>query len=301
MNSSLVSIIVATYRQDVRLKSALHSLLEQTYTHIEIIVVDDNSDTIWNTTVEDIISSFSEYNNYNQIRYIQNPKNMGSARTRNIGISESLGEYVTFLDDDDIYLPEKIAHQIRYMQETHVDYSITDLRLVNEDGKQIEHRKRSYLLNATPEEYLALHFMYHISGTDTLMFKKKFLQSIGGFPLIDLGDEFYLILNAILAGGSLGYLPVCLVTASVHSGESGLSSGQSKLKCENDLYAKKKLYFYRLKPKEIRLIKMRHFAVLAFAEMRMKHWFKFFGNGVLSFLSSPWGCIQLLNNRVRNE
>ena len=68
------------------------------------------------------------------------------------------------------------------------------------------------------------------------MFKKEYLTKIGGFPPINVGDEFYLMHRAINGGGAFGYLPGCQVKAYVQTGEGGLSSGDGKIKGENALY-----------------------------------------------------------------
>ena len=96
----MVSVIVATYRRDVALKNALESLKNQTYDNFEVIVVDDNGDSEWNKKVKDIIDSISDLN----VKLIVDNPNKGSAGARNKGIFAANGEYVTFLDDDDIYL-----------------------------------------------------------------------------------------------------------------------------------------------------------------------------------------------------
>ena len=105
-----VSVIVATYRRENELKRALESLKEQQFKSFETIIVDDNADLEYNSKVSGIVDAFKVENPQMSITLITNPKNMGSAETRNIGINASRGEYITFLDDDDIYLPQKIQN-----------------------------------------------------------------------------------------------------------------------------------------------------------------------------------------------
>lgn len=294
MTTPQVSVVVATYRRDDCLRKALQSLTEQTYGSVEIIVVDDNDDSNWNQTVRNIVDSFQQ-----KIILIENHPNLGSARARNAGIQAATGEYITFLDDDDIYLPGKISRQVTAMVQSGADYCITDLHLFNEQGKCIESRTRAYLDSTAQDQLLQYHLMYHMTGTDTLMFRSEYLRKIGGFPPIDVGDEFYLMMQAITGGGVFCYLPGCDVKAYVHTGETGgLSSGESKIQGENALHTYKKQFFHRLDAKSRRYIQMRHHAVLAFAYLRKRAYANFFAQGICSFLSAPVACLKLLKEIV---
>lgn len=284
---NLVSVVVATYRREAELKKALESLAEQTYSCMEIILVDDNGDEAWNGRVSKIVDDFRNRHPNITLTYVVNKPNQGSAKTRNIGIDAANGCYVTFLDDDDIYLKDKIHKQAEFMDSGNYDYSITDLRLYNEDEKEIDSRIRSYIKDTSVAALRMYHLKYHMTGTDTMMFKKEYLKKIGGFAPIDVGDEFYLMQRAIEGGGNFGYLPECDIKAYVHVGEGGLSSGDGKIKGENALYEYKKTFFARLKASDVRYIKMRHYAVIAYAELRRKKYGKFLSNVIKSFVASP--------------
>ncbi len=295
---STVSVIVATYKREQELKQALISLCNQDYKDFEIVLVDDNGQEEWNAKVKDIVDAVqAEYPNV-PLQYIVNSPNQGSAKTRNIGIEKANGEYVTFLDDDDIYLPSKITNQVTFMQENNLDYSITDLDLFNQEEKLVDKRTRSYIKETSTEALRVYHLKYHITGTDTMMFKKEYLDAIGGFAPIDVGDEFYLMQRAIEGAGKFGYLPKCDVKAYIHTGENaGVSSGQGKIDGENALYEYKKRFFDKLSKRDVRYIKMRHNAVLAFANVRMKKYFMFLILGIKSFLCSPIQSVVLILKR----
>lgn len=289
----LVSVIVATYHRERELKRALASLVKQTYPHMEVILVDDNAEVSWNLKVEKVVEQWKSKTNI-PLHYIQNKKNCGSAESRNRGIGAAKGKYVTFLDDDDKYTPEKISHQVSHMEKWGVDFSITDLALYNENGNLEEKRVRYFLKpdeTYTREELLEYHLLYHLTGTDTLMFRTDYLEKIDGFPPIDVGDEFYLMEAAILGGGKFSYIPCCEVKAMVHRETEGLSSRESKIQGENALYEFKKAFFPQLKRSVIRRIRMRHYLVLAYAHLRSKDYVSFLKEGVVSFLSAPVACI----------
>ena len=288
MSENIVSVVVATYKRDNELKNALNSLSEQAYTDFEIVLVDDNANVEWNEKVAVIVKEFCESNPGIAFKFIVNNPNQGSAKTRNIGIEAASGEYITFLDDDDVYLPEKISRQVKFMQDGNYDYSVTDLYLYNENDNLIDKRIRSYVRETDMQTLLGYHLKYHLTGTDTMMFRKEYLVNIGGFAPIDVGDEFYLMQRAIDGNGKFGYLPGSDIKAYVHTGENaGVSSGEGKIKGENALYEYKKGFFGRLSAAEVRYIKMRHYAVLAFAYVRMKKYFRTLKYAVMSFFSAP--------------
>lgn len=296
-NNPLVSIIIATYRRDTELLRALNSVANLVYKNFEIILVDDNDEKTWNNKVEQIVQEFSFLNNNICIKYFANHPNQGSAKTRNVGIDMAAGDFICFLDDDDEYLPYRISNQLYSMIESNADFSITDLAMYNEKGKLIEFRKRDYIKETTPEQLFQNHLKYHITGTDTLMFKKDYINKIGKFDPIDVGDEYYLMEKAILAGGRFHYLPESHVKAYIHTGETGLSSGKSKVQGENVLYAHKKQFFDKLDSKTVKYIKVRHYVVLAYAFYRNRQFFMMVKNCILGCLISPRVFVGILRER----
>ena len=290
-----VSVIIATYRRYDSLLRAVKSLINQTYSNIEIVVIDDNADTDWNKRIKTAVDKI-QIETKSNIILIQNKVNQGSANTRNIGVRTSTGDYVTFLDDDDVYLPSKIETQLNDMLIENADYSVTDIELFNSEDKLIERRTRAYIINKDSNSLLTYHLKYHITGTDTIMFKRTYFDLIGGFPGIDVGDEFYLMEKAILGNGIFCYSKHCFVKAYIHEGEdNGLSSGIKKIHGENELFDKKKQYFNLLSKQDIKFITMRHYAVISFAYFRSKHYLKFMINALKAFFTSPKSCFELIN------
>lgn len=287
------SVVVATYKRDADLKKALDSLAIQSHADMEIVLVDDNGNAEWNAKVSAIVDAFKNEYPKVSLNYIVNNPNQGSAKTRNIGIETAQGEYVTFLDDDDVYLTDKVKKQVEFMENGCYDYSITDLLLYNEDDKEIDKRVRTYIKDTSVDSLRMYHLKYHMTGTDTMMFRKEYLKQIGGFAPIDVGDEFYLMQRAIEGGGKFGYLPSCEIKAYVHTGEGGLSSGEGKIKGENALYEYKKTFFGQIDFRTKRYIRMRHYAVIAFAEIRRKRIFSFGINAVKSFFCAPIACLRM--------
>lgn len=102
----LVSVVIPTFNRKHFLETALNSLYRQTYKNLEIIIVDDAS----SDGTSDFVTK--EMKKDSRIQYIHHARNQGGGKARNTGINAAYGDYVTFLDSDDEYLPEKIAKQV---------------------------------------------------------------------------------------------------------------------------------------------------------------------------------------------
>lgn len=293
----VVSIVVATYQRKESLYNALESLAQQDYEPVEIVLVDDNDHPQWNQIVRGIVSDFQTKHSHIPLRHIENHPNQGSARARNTGVNGASGSYITFLDDDDVYLPEKVTRQLNFMLQGDLDYSVTDLMLYDHLGKLRDSRIRDYITSNDADALLRYHLKYHITGTDTMMFRKDYFLQIGGFAPINVGDEYYLMHRAIDGGGKFGYLPGCDVKAYIHTGDGGLSSGEGKIQGENQLYEYKKAYFPKLKKEDRRYIKTRHFMVLAYAHLRKRQYLKCGWNMLNAMAASPVDLLKLAVKR----
>ena len=104
-----VSVIIPTHNRAKLLSRAVKSVLLQTYKDIEVIVVDDASDDATLEVVEEMISEDK------RIRCIQLKTSLGGGGARNIGIKNALGNYISFLDDDDEWLPQKLERQLPFV------------------------------------------------------------------------------------------------------------------------------------------------------------------------------------------
>lgn len=122
----IVSVIITTYNRPEYLKITLDSVVNQTYKYLEIIVVDDGS--IGNEN-ENICNQFKN------IRYVKNKNTKTPASGRNIGIKKANGEYIAFLDDDDIWIPNKIKIQIEIL-ENNPDFGLvhSPCQIIDSDG-----------------------------------------------------------------------------------------------------------------------------------------------------------------------
>jgi glycosyltransferase involved in cell wall biosynthesis len=105
-----VSVIIPTHNRSAFLRSAIISVLNQTFQDFEIIIIDDAS----KDDTRKVITSFNEA----RIRGIHNQASKGAAGSRNIGVTNAQGEYIAFLDDDDEWLPAKLERQARLLDDS---------------------------------------------------------------------------------------------------------------------------------------------------------------------------------------
>ena len=285
----MISVITPTYNRAEYLANAINSVLFQTYSDFELIIVDDNKpDSEARKKTEEVVRAFTDP----RIRYIQNAKNLGGSGARNAGIFEAKGDYLAFLDDDDMYLPDRLEVQYKKMVENGWDVSVMDGATYNyETGEKLTERHQQIQNGMTKDELNKAHLLYHISGTNTFMFKTSFIQKIGGFDDVPSCQEYILMQKTLDANPNFGYIPEIHIKNFMHPGEQ-LSTGAKKLQGQKLLFENKKKYFYLLTPSEKRQVICRHHGVLFFVYFKMHKYGNAFKEAVQCFFTSPknaWG------------
>lgn len=145
-----VSVITPVYNCEKYLAKALDSVFAQTYKEIEIVLVDDCSKDNSGKVIAEYAKSHSN------IIYFLQPKNMGAGAARNKALELASGQYVAFLDSDDLWLPEKTERQIQLMQQKNSPFSYTAIEMIDENGNTIKGKRNlretcdyQYLLHNT--------------------------------------------------------------------------------------------------------------------------------------------------------
>ncbi|MFO7992135.1 MAG: glycosyltransferase family 2 protein [Thermoplasmata archaeon] len=167
-----VSVVIPTYNRSKKLKRAVKSVLNQTYPHFELIIVDDNSTDDTKQVVED--SRVKD----ERIRYHKNKVNLGGGGTRNKGIELSRNDFIAFLDDDDQWLPTKLEKQVKVLKDTTHDYCGVYTGLIKiRKGEPIS-EKMIYREGNLFEDLLWENI---IGSTSVILLKKECLMDVGGF------------------------------------------------------------------------------------------------------------------------
>jgi len=124
----LVSIIMPAFNSGAYISCAIKSVLQQTYKNWELIVVDDCSTDNTCLIVENL------QKNDNRIFLYKQPSNSGAAQARNRALKESKGRFITYLDADDIWLPQKLEKQIKFMLDEHHPFTCTSYEVIDDSG-----------------------------------------------------------------------------------------------------------------------------------------------------------------------
>lgn len=129
--SELVSVITPTYNCAAFIGRTIESVQAQTYENWEMIIVDDRSKDNTREVVEKYM--FSD----KRIKYICLEKNSGAAVARTRAMKEAAGEYMAFLDSDDLWKPDKLEKQLEYMKKNKINFSCTAYEQIDEGGKSL--------------------------------------------------------------------------------------------------------------------------------------------------------------------
>lgn len=171
--SNKVSAIITTYNRAKLVMRAVHSVLGQTFSDYEVIVVDDGSSDNTRKVLEPMISQ-------GKVRYFYQANRGGSA-ARNLGIYKSRGKFLAFLDDDDVWMSEKLEEQIiAFNQYKDIGVVHTDYLIENEGGQITSSPEKAYRNSDQFEEELLFRNVVWGSASSA-MIKKECFDSVGLF------------------------------------------------------------------------------------------------------------------------
>lgn len=164
IEQNLVSIILPFYNSQKFLEEAIKSIINQTYKNWELLLINDGSS-------DDSLKIAKKYLRDKRLKLISYDKNKGPAYSRNLGIKEAQGEYICFLDSDDLWEKKKLKTQIIFMKKKNIELSCTNYQpfSVNKILKEIKPRNN----------YSFERFICDTSiCTSTMMIRKRSLKNI---------------------------------------------------------------------------------------------------------------------------
>ncbi len=209
MNQLLVSIIIPTYNRAYLLEEAIESCINQNYRPIECIVVDDGSTDNTNEVISKIknadISSFT-------VKYIYQ-QNSGSQVARNTGTAAASGEFIQYLDSDDLLYPEKISSQVNFFKNN------PDSDAVFGDWATGTLEKKQSVIAFKNDNLIEQFLTETCIANFAVLMRSDLVRKIGDWDVtIKRNQEIDFHLRGVLAGGEFRYQPGNCGLWRVHEG-----------------------------------------------------------------------------------
>ena len=190
----LISVIIPYFKKKKFIEEAVNSILNQSYTNIEILIVYDDKD------VDDLNYLNEIFNLNKKIRIIVNKTNIGAGLSRNKGISLANGKYIGFLDADDYWHQEKVFKQIQFMKENNFKASHTSYQIIDEK-KNILDVRRARGFNSYKDIIKSCDI-----GLSTVIIEKSIIKDDIKFVELKTKEDFVLWLKILYSGIAFGAL-----------------------------------------------------------------------------------------------
>lgn len=208
----MVSIIMPAYNASKTIRASIEAVLNQTFKEFELIIINDCS----KDDTEEVIK---EYLSDQRIIYLKNEENLGVALTRNNGLKNAKYNYIAFLDSDDLWSNNKLAIQLKYMQDNDLSFTITDYELINNEGKLL----KKYIKSKT-QSYQSLLRGSRIGCLTVMIDKTK----INSFSFKKTGHEDYALWLEILRENKIKAYAINEKLAKHRITEGSLSSNKKR-------------------------------------------------------------------------
>lgn len=233
----LVSIIIPLYNGERYIGDAIESVICQTYTDWELLVVDDGS-------TDSGLSRIINYLNNPRISY-HKKENGGSASARNFGLAMARGEFIALLDQDDTWIPEKLSLQMSCFTEE-IDLVFSDARIIGPDGEQTRlHLEPGSGIYSGAEAFRQLIHGRFFLPVLTVVCRASTMKKVGGFNEnhhIMKADDFDLWARMLLVGARFFGMQQCTACYRVHTGQSSVNDPANTTQVVASLLSIKKCF-----------------------------------------------------------
>lgn len=241
----LVSVIITTHARSEFLQEAIESVINQTYKNIELIVVDDNADNMkYRKEAKKIVAKFPA------CKIVENKKNLGGSLTRNEGIKASHGDFIAFLDDDDLYYPIRIEEDVKAYY-AHKDENIGIIYgycdSIDINNKIIGEYKTNLESNV-----LYQHMRNCLCATSQFFIPRSVFDKVGMFEASPCKQDSIMLVKILGEGYKAICIPKKLTMYRVHN-NGKISSGkfENKVKGLYNFHNWCKRYYSQLTLKQI--------------------------------------------------
>ncbi len=227
---------MVVFNEEQFIGEAIQSILDQTYTHFELIIVDDGS----TDNTPSVIQYFSDP----RIQFIISEKNNGVVHARNAALNISKGDYIAVLDADDIALSDRLEVEVNFL-ERNPEFGLVGGRseLIDENG---EYLNKHQSLSLTPDE-TKVHLLFKNCFThSTIMYRRKDLTKYNFNDVFIKGCEDYDVIVKIASKMKVKNLPIVLCKYRVH--KNNISKESEVIEKNNSQIISEQLHLIGLNP-----------------------------------------------------
>jgi len=180
----LVSVIIPYFKKKKYIADTLNSVLNQTYNNLEVIIIYDDPEKADLNYIKKLVALDQ------RVKLTINDKNVGAGRSRNLGIEQSKGTLLAFIDADDIWAKNKLEEQIKFMQDKYISFCHTSYKIINEKGEIISLRKA--------RNFMSVNDLIKSCdiGLSTVLIEKETIGS-NRFPELKTKEDFVLWLQLL--------------------------------------------------------------------------------------------------------
>ena len=200
MVKDLVSIIIPYYKKKEYILKTVNSVLSQSYTYFEIIIVYDDVNLSDFNYLEKLFKSDEK------IKIIKNFQTIGAGLSRNKGMDNAKGEFIAFLDADDIWKKYKLENQIKFMKDKNLKFSHTSYEIIDKKDKVLGKR-----VSKNFEKVDDLIMSCDI-GLSTVILKKEIIDNYTKFPNLKTKEDFVLWIKILQKNIVIGFLKETLTS-----------------------------------------------------------------------------------------
>lgn len=200
-NKCKLSIITPSYNSSDLIGCTYSAINSQSFNDFEWLITDDCSSDSTLSVLQNLASDDE------RIKIYRNEVNSGAAVSRNNSISYASGDFIAFIDSDDLWLPEKLEKQVRFMEDNNIDFSFTAYELIDEGGKSTGQKVDTHLTG--PVSYEDMLRKKATLGCSTVMLRRSAFEDIS-MPLIRTGQDYGLWLKLLKTGAKAYPMPEVL-------------------------------------------------------------------------------------------
>lgn len=257
----LVSVVVPAYNAAAYLEQTMTSVISQSFSDFDAWIIDDGS----TDNSREIAQAWTQRDS--RINYVHQI-NQGVSASRNYGIAQARGEFIAFLDADDLWYPDKLALQVKHLQRNpNLGVSFGRVNFISRDGHPLGQISASPLVNLGPRDFLLGN---PTTTSSNLLVRRATLTDIGGFDLEMRYAEDLEWLLRVSCSQIWQIAGLDQVLMSYRTTTGGLSSDLSQMEADWEIFLEKgKIYAPGLLQADGSLARATHLRYLARRSLRL--------------------------------